>query len=329
MIKKKYNTIYDFLDDVSFKNWVHQTNGTDIGFWEFWIESNPDKKELVKEAKALVLGVAFDKQFVSKEKVALEWQKLASKIQAKKPTPKRKVKWLKSLSIAASIILIVSLGGYIANGNTKVTHRTNYGEILNLKLQDGSDVTLNSNSSLSYYKNESRKVWLTGEAFFQVDKKIATNAKFWVLTNDLSVEVYGTSFNVNTKKKKTDVFLEEGNIWLKLNNGIDKKMIPGNYISYSSERNEILEDKNIFNPIVKTSWKDGSLLFDNLSLEKAMEKIEETYGYSIVFEDDKSKNILITGAVPITNIDICLKAIEKSVDVIIIKEDSSLIISKK
>jgi transmembrane sensor len=329
MIKKNYNTIYDFLDDSSFKNWVHQNNGTDIGFWEFWIDNNPDKKELVKKAKDLVIGVSFDKKHVSKEKVALEWQKLASKIQAKKPSQKRRIKWLRPLSIAASIALIISFGVYFSNSNTKVTHKTNYGEILNLKLKDGSDVTLNSNSSLSYYKNESRKVWLTGEAFFQVDEKIATNAKFWVVTNDLSVEVYGTSFNVNTKKKKTDVFLEEGNIWLKLNNGINKKMIPGNYISYSSERNKILEDKNIFNPIIKTSWKDGSLLFENLSLVKAMEKIEETYGYSIVFKDDKSKNMLITGAVPITNIDICIKAIEKSVDVIIIKEDNRLIISKK
>jgi transmembrane sensor len=106
-------------------------------------------------------------------------------------------------------------------------------------------------------------------------------------------------------------------------------MIPGNYISYSSKKNIILEDKNIFNPIVKTSWKDGSLLFENLSLKKAMEKIEETYGYSIVFKDDESRNTLITGAVPITNIDICLKAIEKSVDVIILKEGNNLVISKK
>jgi ferric-dicitrate binding protein FerR (iron transport regulator) len=106
-------------------------------------------------------------------------------------------------------------------------------------------------------------------------------------------------------------------------------MIPGNYISYSSDKNKILEDINIFNPIVKTSWKDGSLLFENLSLEKAMEKIEEAYGFSIIFEDNRSKNVLITGAVPITNIDICIKAIEKSVDVTIIKKDNSLVISEK
>ena len=329
MIKKKYISIYDFLDDTSFQNWVYQNNGTDIGFWDFWIANNPDKKELVKEAKDLVQGVYFDKKFVNKQKITFEWEKLEAKIQARKPAKKRKGKFLKLVSIAASIVFLISFSFYLINGNAKITHKTNYGEILNLKLQDGSTVTLNSNSSLSYNKNESRKVWLEGEAFFQVDKKIVTKAKFWVVTKDLSVEVYGTSFNVNTKKKKTDVFLEEGNIWLKLKNGVDKKMIPGNYISYSSKKNKILEDKNIFNPIVKTSWKDGSLLFENLSLEKAMEKIEETYGYSIVFKDDESKNTLITGAVPITNIDICLKAIEKSVDVIILKRDNSLVISKK
>jgi ferric-dicitrate binding protein FerR (iron transport regulator) len=329
MIKKQYDTINDFLDDSSFENWCLQSNGTDINFWEFWIANKPDKEELVHKARDLVLGISFDKNFVSEEKVALEWNKLEAKIQVKKMKPKRKVRFLKQFSVAVSLLLLISVGFYFINSNTKVTHNTNYGEVLNIKLQDGSDVTLNSNSSLSYYENESRKVWLSGEAFFQVDKKAVTNAKFWVLTDDLSVEVYGTSFNVNTKKKKTDVFLEEGSIWLKLKNGADKKMIPGNYISYSSKKNEILEDKNIFNSVTKTSWKDGSLLFENLSLEKAMEKIEESYGFAIVFKEDKSKNILITGAVPITNIDICIKAIEKSVDVTITKKDNSLIISEK
>jgi ferric-dicitrate binding protein FerR (iron transport regulator) len=329
MSNKEYKNINDFLEDASFKNWVLQNNGTDINFWEFWIANNPDKEELVDKAKDLILGFSFDKNFVNKEKVAFEWKKLEAKIQAKKSAPKRKVRFLRQSSVAASILLLISISFYFINSTDKVTHKTDFGEILNIKLQDGSEVTLNSNSSLSYYKNESRKVWLSGEAFFQVDKKVVTNAKFWVLTADLSVEVYGTSFNVNTKKKKTDVYLEEGNIWLKFKNGADKKMIAGNYISYSAKENKILEDKNILNPIIKTSWKNGSLLFENLSLEKAMEKIAETYGYSILFKDDKSKNTLLTGAVPITNIDICIKAIEKSVDVIILKKNNSLIISKK
>lgn len=329
MIKKEYNNVLDFLEDTSFKNFAAQTNATDINYWEFWIANNPDKKELFNKATDLALGINFNKEFVPKEKITLEWNKLEAKINAKNTAPKRKVKYLKSFSIAASIALLIAIGFYYINSNSKITHKTNYGEILNIKLQDGSDVTLNSNSSLSYYKNESRKVWLTGEAFFQVDKKVTTNAKFWVLTEDLSVEVYGTSFNVNTKKQKTAVFLEEGNIWLKLKNGGDKKMIPGNYISYSAEKRKILEDKNIFNSTLKTSWKNGSLLFENLTLENAMQKIKEAYGYDIVFSDDESKKLLITGAVPNTNLDICLKAIEKSVNVKITKEEKKLVISKK
>ncbi len=329
MTKKKYNDITDFLEDESFENWVYQKNGTDINFWEFWIANNPDKSDLVKSAKDLILGISFKNNNVSEEKVALEWQKLQAKIKAKEAKPKQKVILLKKVSIAATILIIVTTGFYFLDKNSKITHKTHYGEILKVKLQDGSDVTLNSNSSLSYYKNDSRKVWLSGEAFFKVDKKKATNAKFWVITQDLSIQVYGTAFNVNANKKKTDVFLEEGDIWLSLKNGETKQMLPGNYISYSAKENRVLEDKDIENSSLKTSWKDGTLLFEKLSLEKAMEKLKESYGYSVVFKDDKAKNTLITGAVPLTNIDICIEAIEKSVDVTIIKKDNSLIISKK
>ncbi|MCH3882140.1 MULTISPECIES: FecR family protein [Tenacibaculum] len=329
MIKKEYNNILDFLEDSSFKNWAEQNNATDINYWEYWIANNPEKQELVTKAKDLALGLSFNKDFVSSDKVNLEWTKFETKIKNKKTVSKRKLRYLKPLSIAASIALLITFGFYFFTQNTKIIHKTSYGEILNIKLLDGSNVTLNSNSSLSYYKNESRKVWLKGEAFFQVDKKLATNAKFWVLTNDLSVEVYGTSFNVNSNKEKTAVFLQEGSVWLDFKNGGDKKMVPGNYISYSSVKSEILESKNITNAILQTSWKDGTLLFENLSLEKAMSIIEQTYGYAIVFKDLESKNTIITGAVPNTNLDICIKAIEKSVDVKIIKKENKLIISKK
>lgn len=329
MDNKQYNTISDFLEDDSFKHWVHHKNATDVNFWEFWVSNNPDKKNVVEEAKNIVLGISFNQSFVDQKKVTLEWNKLEANIKTKNKPVKRKIPSLKQFSIAATIVVLISTGLYFINDNKRITHTTDYGEILNIKLQDGSDVTLNSNSSISYYKDNSRKVWLSGEAFFQVDKKIATKAKFWVITKDLLVEVYGTSFNVNSKNKKTAVFLEEGNIWLSLKNGENKKMTPGNYISYSAKDDKILENKNIFDASSKTSWKNGSLIFQGLSLEKAMKKIEESYGYSIIFKDNKSKQTLITGAVPLTNIDICIKAIEKSTNVIIIKSNNSLVISKE
>ena len=182
---------------------------------------------------------------------------------------------------------------------------------------------------MHYYKNNNRKVWLTGEAFFQVQKKLATNAKFSVITKDLDVDVYGTSFNVDTKHQKTAVFLEEGKVWLQLHNGDTKKMAPGNFISYSSKKNAIIDVKREMDSRYKTSWKDGSIIFENLPLSEAIKKIEETYGVRTIFKDDISKAKLITGGVPITNLTICLKAIEKSVGVDILKTDNTLIIQNK
>ena len=96
MIKKEYKNVLDFLEDASFKNWIDQKNATDINYWEYWIKNNPDKISLVNKAKDLVLGISFNKNFVSKDKVAFEWNKLESKIKAKKTAPKRKIRFLSS-----------------------------------------------------------------------------------------------------------------------------------------------------------------------------------------------------------------------------------------
>jgi len=332
MAKKKYNTIEDFLVDESFNNWVKATRLADVDFWEEWIAYNPHKKDLVYEAKDIIIGFEFKHIGPSKEKIDTAWSLLENKINAKnleKPI-KKSPNYFKRLGIAASILLLVSIGGYTLNKSPKkITHKTAYGEVLNLKLMDGSLVTLNSNSTIYYYENNNRKVWLKGEAFFEVDKKITTNAKFWVLTDDLTVEVYGTSFNVDTKHQKTGVFLEEGKVWLELKNGSTQKMVPGNFISYSSVDDAIIEQKEKVASRFKTSWKDGAIIFENLPLIEAMQKIEDTYGLTAIFKDEASKTTLITGGVPITNLSICLKAIEKSVNVKISRLNDQLIIQKK
>ncbi|MFT4575715.1 MAG: transmembrane sensor [Polaribacter sp.] len=330
MAKKNYNTIEDFLLDESFNNWSKENRLTDVDFWDEWIAYNPEKKELVNEAKDIILGIQFKHTEPNKEKTNADWAVLENILKAKNIEEQKKQapNYFRFIGIAASILLLVTLGIYTLNP-TKVVYKTAFGEVLNLKLKDGSLVTLNSNSSMYYYENNNRKVWLTGEAFFEVDKKETTNAKFWVITDDLKIEVYGTSFNVDTKHEKTAVFLEEGRIWLALKNGTTKKMIPGNYLSYSAKENTVLDEKNNLNSHLKTSWKNGSITFDKLFLKDAIKKIEETYGIKAAFKDEESKYKIITGAVPITNLDICLKAIEKSVSVHIEKVNNQLIIKNR
>ncbi len=331
MTKKTYNTISDFLNDPSFKNWALNSQLSDVTFWDSWLENNFSKKDLVYEARDILLGINFKQEFVSEKKVDLEWNKLESKlkkIQTKKSNTfsKKNKRQFISYGIVASLLLIISVSVFGLYDFSKVIHKTSYGEILEIKLKDGTLVTLNSNSSLSYKKNAPRKVWLKGEAYFKVNKEETTNAKFWVTTNDLVVEVYGTQFNVKAVKQKTKVYLEEGNIWLTLNNGNSKKMFPGNYLEYSSINKKILVDKKVASNEKQTSWKSDKLIFINDTLEEVLSKVSDTYGVTFKYNNPKIKESLITGTIPTTNLDICLNAIKKSISINIKKENGILVV---
>lgn len=84
-------------------------------------------------------------------------------------------------------------------------------ETLTDTLPDGSVVTLNKKSSISYpeeFNGDTRTVKLTGEAFFDVTPNKAK--PFIISVNDVRVRVVGTSFNVKETEKQTEVIVETG-----------------------------------------------------------------------------------------------------------------------
>lgn len=79
--------------------------------------------------------------------------------------------------------------------------RTNPGMTTSVELPDGTEVVLNSSSSLRYpsrFADDKREVKLVGEAFFSVAKD---EKKFIVGTlNNSKIVVHGTEFNVEAYK---------------------------------------------------------------------------------------------------------------------------------
>src|SRR5699024_4906290 len=95
---------------------------------------------------------------------------------------------------------------YLLNGiQQRKKHKIVYNKLVTPKggeyrvvLSDGTKVWLNAVSSLKFhtqFKGDSRKVELTGEAYFEV----AENKKkpFLVRTENMRVAVLGTSFNIS------------------------------------------------------------------------------------------------------------------------------------
>ena len=319
------------LDDSSFKNWIDKSNKNDILFWNNWITDNPTKIETIESAKAMILGITFKKTTLNDTRVNEALDKVLESINDSKSIQNRvRPKKHNPLIYSFAALALIFFGLFMyTNQNSEVIHITGYGEIIDLKLLDGTMVTLNGNSEIRYDKNNSRNITLKGEAYFKVKPIPATNAKFWVNTEDLRVEVFGTQFHVNSREEKTDVLLDEGSINLLLKNGESKKMVPGELVSFSKSKKNTIHQK-VSKNLKYSLWREGTYIFNNMSLLEVMEHIKHTYGLSSEFVDKELEQKTITGGIPNHDLKICLSAIEKSTGTrIVLKDEKLFIINNK
>ena len=171
-----------------------------------WLEGNLSDTELknrISEADYNVY-LKLRKGLHTSDKLNASTQHSFNKIQQKianKKTPIFKlypVRW--SIGIAASIVFLFGLFSIL--GNNDIIYETNFGETKTITLLDDSQVILNSKSTIVFNENDwkkGRQLTLDGEAYFKVEK----GNTFTVNTNNGSVTVLGTQFNVNS----TTIFL--------------------------------------------------------------------------------------------------------------------------
>ncbi len=330
MSKQNLSLLEILIDDISFVNWAKNQNQNDVAFWNNWIEKHPDKIETVFNAKAIILGIQFDNAKISESKIERELSHVLAQLEPEKKDSKSKKttsKAVKYIAITAVLVLMVTFGYSFLPTDTTVTHKTVFGEIIDLKLPDGTSVVLNGNSEISYDKTSPRNINLSGEAYFKVKSIPSTKAKFWVNTKDLKVEVFGTQFHVSTRDNKTGVLLDEGSIELLLDDGTTQKMIPGELVSYSKEDKEITHDK-VTQDLSYSLWREGTYIFNNTSVYEVMKNVEQAYGMKTEFIDEELKDQKLTGGIPNQNLKICLSAIEKSTGTRIVVKDKRLLIFK-
>jgi transmembrane sensor len=299
-------------------------------FWDLLHRAGTEKPEPVHE-------ITFHSPDISDEKVAQQWQRLSQSIKQEsgEETERHSIRKGFIYRVAAAVTLLLLTGGSIWTylQTSMNAYATQYGETARIKLPDGSLVTLNANSKLTYgnWKDEEdREVWLHGEAFFEVQKKKRPGGKvkFTVHTNDLNVEVVGTRFNVSDRGARTQVVLEEGKIRLRLtrntNTIIDMK--PGELIEYVEA--ERLPVKQEVNPKAFIAWKDDQLVLNGKSMRDVAKLITENYGIKVLIQDSASSDLQLQGTIPAHNLDELIEALTLAADVNIKREPNRLIIQQ-
>ena len=164
-----------------------------------------------------------------------------------------------------------------------------------IKLSDGTQVWLNSESKLKYpvkfVEGKLRKVELVyGEAYFAVSPSSAhKGAKFMVFNDSQEIEVIGTEFNVKAYKDESNVYttLVEGKVAISIE---DRKqhLVPGQqlYLDKTS-KTLLIKAVDVYN---ETAWKDGVFSFENKTLKEMMEVLSRWYDVEVIIENKSIEN---------------------------------------
>ena len=214
---------------------------------------------------------------------------LHSEIQ-KDNVPKSRVKKLISFSAAAILAVAIAIGNGVLQTRKMRTEMESLttsisiptGQRIDMTLQDGSRVWLNSNSTLEYpniFRKADRQVKLSGEAFFDITKD--PERPFIIETFACNIEVLGTKFNVeaNAADSEFSAALLEGSIKL------TDKTTGANMLLKPGEKAELIHGElrrsKITNPD-EYLWTDGIISLQSSSFSELLKRFEKAYDVRFV-----------------------------------------------
>ena len=315
MNESKKNALIELLTNEDFKKWVlAPTHERDI-FWKKWIESNPDKKDIINLAREFIMTTRYREldfgRIVKDEMLSniisqspLDSQQM---IPSSISQRSRRVVAAGAFKWAAAALVIIGFLGmaywYInrqknQEPNTATYHirkETPPGKRASLSLPDGTMVTLNSKTTLTYdtdYGRTDRTVQLTGEAFFEV-KKVAAKP-FSVITNGYVTTALGTSFNIRAIESDSiiKISLKSGKLRVdslrSAHTGPENLLGPGEGFRIRLEDSGSMEKFSV-NPLIDFGWKEGILAFQDNSLDEVIQALERWYDVTITVTGEPKK----------------------------------------
>lgn len=247
---------------------------------------------------------------------------------------------------AAIFIVAFAISWFINNQTTNdkpasITYQNievPYGSKTKVQLPDGSYVTLNSGSKLKYangFGDNSRTVFLEGEAFFDVNKNKAM--PFYVNVSGIKIKVLGTTFNVKAypEEKTVETTLITGSVQIyKADNETETTPMatlqPSEMAVYEKKSGELkksdsdvakvaeeiasvpekeIEVQQNINTELSTAWKNNELVFNNERFEDLTKRIERWYNVEIELNHPGLKEARFSGKFDKETLEQAIKAL--------------------
>lgn len=214
--------------------------------------------------------------------------------------------WQRAVAVIIPIVILVVFGKiYMQMRNAQqkspeiamLQQHTINGECKTVVMADGTQVNLSQSSVLCYpstFEGKERKVFLTGEAFFDI--KHDAKRPFHVSSPYFEITDLGTSFMVSsyTTDEEVSTTLKTGKIEIQIA-GEGKKycMKPNEQLVYNV-RTKAVNIRKVASEEIGTSWRNKEIDLNDVTLAEAANMMSKTYGVKFVFTSKRYQNTKIT-----------------------------------
>ena len=195
--------------------------------------------------------------------------------------------WALAAGLALGIGVATMLQFRIGSGER---YATSVGARESVTLADGSHITLNTRTrGRAVVNDQERRFWLEeGEAYFEVAHD--PSRPFVVLAGRDRVTVLGTRFSVRHEGGRTEVTVLEGRVRLDRAEGgagpVAPVVMTRNESAVSSAGNLLVIGKTEQQVANDLSWRDGRLVFDQLTLGEIAGQFNRYNDRPLVVEGD-------------------------------------------
>jgi transmembrane sensor len=324
----------DFIMDADFRAWVTNPTPDTDAFWRQFISTHPEQSQTIQEAIWAVQHLTIEPHTLPTDAKERIWKTLdkaydeqypgqAEQEPIIRPMPVTRRSWFRVAASLTGVLMIAGAAWYLMP--TRHTVETAFTETKTVSLPDGSIVTLNRNSTLTYDDNWSgdkpREVWVSGEAFFAVHRNAVPQATkptrpsdaFVVHTDLMEVEVLGTQFDLNTRRGKARIVLNEGKVKLtREREGVVQSMLmqPGDRVDVTHAASDFVKRRVAVDEY--DSWRNGQLRFDHTPIADIITVLEDTYGWKVTLRKPKLGRQTFSATVPSDQPDLLLRLLTES-----------------
>jgi len=304
------HTIHSNFDDLAIRYLANEASSDEKEELLSILQQSDDKKLQFQELKT-AYQKAGEKEIADTFDTEEAFDRFSEIVDKQKPN--NAVRFMYAV-IALAACLVIGITAWFANRelNTNEILLSSADIIQEVTLSEGSEISLNKNSTLSYpetFDSDKRKVILHGEAFFSItpDKQ----HPFVVETNNTLVTVLGTSFNILETDSSTTVTVSTGRVEVFAKNKNSKTIITaGQFCTVLTSQETIIHGSNKNSNVL--SWKTNILTFDGENLDDVIKTISKQFDTKIELDNNAIRNCQLTATFNNKSLQTIIKALEKT-----------------